>query len=452
MIRKGFYDLFSTSVVSVQRNIWNIPSWPYFLNEEDANGLTMGVSMPEVKDGLWCLKPLKAPGPNGLHAGFFQSFWSTVGSFELEEVRKAFRDSTIPPYLNETLITLIPKCPGADCLNSFRPISLCNTVYKVVTKIIVKRLKLLLPKLISPLQTAFIPRRMGLDNMIITQEIIHSMSLKKGKTVYMAIKIDLEKAYDSLEWPFLRDVLNLYRLPTYLIDLIMSYVSSSSISVLFNGGKLDPFLPSRVIRQGNPLSPYLFIMCMEVLGFLINGKCEEKLWGLVKASRNKPNFSHFFFADDLVLFAKTDLKNCTNIRETLDSFCDLSSLKVNLRKSKVFFSPNVDLDQRSELSEVLGFSSTPNLGKYLGFPLTHSGATSQDFNFVIERVQNKLQGWKSKLLSMAGRVVLSQAIISATPAYVIKDAFCVKEFLVALTKLIEILCGGLLMRLRRCIW
>ena len=168
MIRKGFYDLFSTSVVSVQRNIWNIPSWPYFLNEEDANGLTMGVSMPEVKDGLWCLKPLKAPGPNGLHAGIFQSFWSTVGSFELEEVRKAFRDSTIPPYLNETLITLIPKCPGADCLNSFRPISLCNTVYKVVTKIIVKRLRLLLPKLISPLQIAFIPRRMGLDNMIIT--------------------------------------------------------------------------------------------------------------------------------------------------------------------------------------------------------------------------------------------------------------------------------------------
>ena len=74
LIRKGFYDLFSTSAVSVQRSIWNIPSWPCFLNEEEANGLTLGVSMLEVKDGLWCLKPLKAPGPDGIHAGFFQSF------------------------------------------------------------------------------------------------------------------------------------------------------------------------------------------------------------------------------------------------------------------------------------------------------------------------------------------------------------------------------------------
>ena len=129
------------------------------------------------------------------------------------------------------------------------------------------------------------------------------------------------------------------------------------------------------------------------------------------------------------------MKNCTNIRETLDSFCDLSGLKVNLRKSKVFFSPNVDLDQRSELSEVLGFSSTPNLGKYLGFPLKHSGATSQDFNFVIERVQNKLQGWKSKLLSKAGRVVLSQAVISATQAYVMQGCILPQRVLSSIDKI-----------------
>lgn len=92
----------------------------------------------------------------------------------------------------------------------------------------------------------------------------------------MAIKIDWEKAYDRLEWHFIRDVLNLYRLSTYLIDLVMSYESSSYISVLFNGGKLDPFQPLRGIRQGDPLSPYLFIICMKTIGFLISGKCEEK--------------------------------------------------------------------------------------------------------------------------------------------------------------------------------
>ena len=136
----------------------------------------------------------------------------------INEVFKVFHSSTMPPHPNETLITLIPKHPGTDCLASFRPISLCNTVYKMVTKIIVKRLRPCLPKLISPLQTAFVPGRMGLDNMIIAQELSHTMKLKKGKTGFMAIKIDLEKAYDRLEWHFIKDVLELYRLPPSLID------------------------------------------------------------------------------------------------------------------------------------------------------------------------------------------------------------------------------------------
>ena len=151
--------------------------------------------------------------------------------------------------------------------------------------------------------------------MIITQEIIHTMTLKKGKTGFMAIKIYLEKAYDRLEWHFIRDVLELYKLPPSLIKLIMSCVSSSSISMLFNGGKLEPFHPSRGIRQGDPLSPYLFIMCMEVLGFLISRRCEENLWDPVRASRGGQAFSHLFFADNLVFFAKADLQNCNSMWE-----------------------------------------------------------------------------------------------------------------------------------------
>ena len=375
------------------------------------------------------MKPFKAPGPDGLHAGFFQSYWSIVSDTVFREVKEIFDNLSMPPHLNETLITLIPKCPGADSLGLFRPISLCNTVYKVVTKTIVKRLRPLLPHLISPLQTAFVPGRLGVDNMIITQEIIHTMSLKRGKVGYMAIKIDLEKAYDRLEWHFIRDILHLYKIPYQLVKLIMSCVSSSSISVLFNGGKLDPFLPSRGIRQGDPMSPYLFILCMEMLGFLISGKCEAKLWDPVKASRNGLAFSHLFFADDLVLFAKADLKNCCHIREAFDSFYELSRQKVSFHKSKVYFSPNVSQDSRAEFCEVLGFSSTPNLGKYLGFPLKHPRSTSQDFNFIIERVQAKLQGWKANMLSMAGRVTLSQSVISAIPSYVMQGCVLPVRFL-----------------------
>ena len=115
---------------------------------------------------------------------------------------------------------------------------------------------------------------------------------------------------------------------------------------------------------------------MEMLGYLISEKCEAKLWDPVKASRNGLAFSHLFFADDLVLFAKADLKNCCHVREALNTFCDLSGQKVSLHKSKVYLSPNVSQSTRADLSEVLGFSSTNNLGKYLGFPLKHPGSTS----------------------------------------------------------------------------
>ena len=140
----------------------------------------------------------------------------------------------------------------------------------------------------------------------------------------MAIKIDLEKAYDKLEWSFIRRMLSRINLPTSLIELIMSCVASVTTSILFNGSPLDPILPSRGIRQGDPLSPYIFILCVNYLSQMIEEKCNQKLWNLVKASRNGPAFSHLMFADDLVLFAKADLSNCSTIRDVLDDFCDVS--------------------------------------------------------------------------------------------------------------------------------
>ena len=120
--------------------------------------------------------------------------------------------------------------------------------------------------------------------MIIVQELVHFMSKMKGRGGFMVIKIDLEKAYDRLKWSFIRDTLALFKFPNHLASLIISYVSTSSISVLYNGGTLKPFLPSKGIRQGDPLSLYLFILCMEVLGAFITEKCVAKLWDPIKAS------------------------------------------------------------------------------------------------------------------------------------------------------------------------
>ena len=175
----------------------------------------------------------------------------------------------MPSYLNETLISLIPKCQNPETLNNYKSISLCNSVYKIVKKILGAQIRPQLSSLISPVQTAFVPGRRGRDNVLITQELFHALDKKKGKMGFMAVKLDLEKAYDRLEWSFIHRVLQAFHFPPKISKIIMSYVMSSSSSILINGGALERFEPSRGIWQGDPLFPYLFILCMEYLGYLI---------------------------------------------------------------------------------------------------------------------------------------------------------------------------------------
>ena len=155
---------------------------------------------------------------------------------------------------------------------------------------------------------------------------------------------------------------------------------------------------------------------MEVLGALIIEKCDAKLWDLLKASQGGLAFSYLFFVDDLVLFVNVARKNCLVVRDVLDSFCSLLGQKVSTAKSRVFFSPNVSTETKADLCKILEFRSTLTLGKYLGFPIKHLGI-SQDFGFIIERIQSRLAGWKANLLSFVGRLVLTQSVITIVPNY-----------------------------------
>ena len=219
--------------------------------------------MEEIKAALWSMKVFKAPSRDDLHARFFQQFWLIVGDFVVKEIQKIFKEKIVLEVLNRTHIALIPKVQGPELLNNYRPISFCNSVYKIITKVIVARLRPHLDQVVNPLETAFVPNRRGTDNAIIVQELIHTISKAKGKEWYMAIKINLEKAYDKMEWSFIRATLMRINLPQDLIKLIMSCVTSVSTSILFNRGTLESFHPSKGIRKGDPLSPYLFIICMD---------------------------------------------------------------------------------------------------------------------------------------------------------------------------------------------
>ena len=219
-----------------------------FLEEEDRTRIDGEVTNGEIQTGLWAFKPFKAPGPDALHASFYQHFWMEVKELVYKEVKGIFHKGCMLKFLNETLISLIPKCQNPESLSNYRPISLCNSVYKVVSKILVARIRPLLGKLISPVQTAFVLGRKGTDNVMIAQELFHALDKKKGKTGFMVIKLDLEKAYDRLEWSFIYRVLQAFHFPPKISKLIMSCVTSTSTSILFNGGALESFEPSRGIR------------------------------------------------------------------------------------------------------------------------------------------------------------------------------------------------------------
>lgn len=149
----------------------------------------------------------------------------------------------------------------------------------------------------------------------------------------------------------------------------MSYISTSSLSMLVNGCALDSFNPSRGIRQGVPLSPYLFILCMEYLGLLIEGNVSNGSWCPIKASRGNINISHLFFSDDLILFAKVTKE----IGEVIPEVCSESGQKINCAKSRIYFSLNVGAELRERNCDKLGMFETNNFRKYLGFPLNIKG-------------------------------------------------------------------------------
>jgi len=211
------------------------------------------------------MHPSKAPGPDGFQAYFFQTYWHIVEADVCKVVLQVLRGGPLPSGLNDTFLTLVPKVAHPERVSQFRPIGLYNVTYKLITKCIVNRLKWVLPKIISPTQSSFVPGRQITDNVIVMQEVLHSMRRKLGFKGWMKIKTDLEKAYDRLRWEFILETLIQMHLPNLLIEVIMNCVTSCTLNVLWNGEPTDFFTPSRGIRQGDLLSPYLFVICMERL-------------------------------------------------------------------------------------------------------------------------------------------------------------------------------------------
>ncbi|KAK5775934.1 hypothetical protein PVK06_043890 [Gossypium arboreum] len=222
-------------------------------------------------------------------------------------------------------------------------------------KIIANRFKVVFPKLIAPEQTGFLAGRNITDNIVIAQEVIHFVMSKQKNRRWMAIKIDLEKTYDRVRWDFIDSSLQAVDIPNFLLNVIMSAISSSTMQVFWNGVPTPKFRPARGVRQGCYLSPYLFILCMEWLSHNIRAAIGVGNWTPIRLARNGPPLSHLFFTNDLILFGHTEEHQAQIIKNILNDFCSYSGHRINMRKTNIFFSKGVDSNLRRRISNFFGF-------------------------------------------------------------------------------------------------
>ena len=245
-----FRHIFASTNVNVGR--------PYIHSQLPLNSLDYTYTMP-TKQELWdTLKDMKrnaSPGPDGFNVEFYLATWSWIGDDVAALVSSFFHSGVMPQHINDTHIVLIPKKLVALVPADYRPISLCNVVYKLISKSLANRLKPHLPDYINPSQQAFIEGRRISNNIIIAQEITHSFALTSWKHYAFMLKIDLAKAFDRLEWNFIVAALSRKGLHGHFINLIYACISSPTFLVVINGQPFARFRSDRGIRQGCPLSP-----------------------------------------------------------------------------------------------------------------------------------------------------------------------------------------------------
>jgi hypothetical protein len=223
------------------------------------NLLIVEYTTDEIKQAFEAIGDLKAPGPDRMPAIFFKKYWDIVGEQLIKKVRAVLEGGRMPQGWNDTIISLISKVEKPQKVTDLRPISLCNVVYKVVSKVLANRLRAILPEIITPNQSAFVSGRLILDNILIAYEITHYLVNKReGNMGYAAIKLDMSKAYDRVEWNFLKAMMQRLGFHDRWISLIMKYVTTVRYQVKVNG---DLRAKKRVAARGPSFPLPLPFMC-----------------------------------------------------------------------------------------------------------------------------------------------------------------------------------------------
>ncbi|GJU54600.1 RNA-directed DNA polymerase, eukaryota, reverse transcriptase zinc-binding domain protein [Tanacetum coccineum] len=326
---------------------------------EDAASMVKPVTNEEIKCALFDIFDSKALGPDGYTSKFYKKAWSIIGDDVCSAVKAFFLKGKMLGEINATLITLVPKLSTPMKVSDYRPIACWNVLYKIISKMLINKIKSALCKIVSPCQSAFILGRQITDNILLTQELLRGYNWKNGPK-RVAMKIDIQKAYDTVDWDFLEEVLKEFNFPKEMVHWVMVCVRTAAFSICVNGER----------REIN-----------EESGFKYHWGCKEL------------EISHLCFADDLLVVCHGDVKSVKVIKKAMDKFSNMSGLVPNLGKSTVFFG-NVDDRTKAEILDILPF----NIGKlpvsYLGVPLITKKIGVKEYKSLVDKVKAKVNNWK----------------------------------------------------------
>jgi len=333
----------------------------------------------------------RSPSPDGFNFQFIKHNWDILGGDFIKAIHYFHETGYIPKGCNASFIVLVPKRDISSNLGDYRPISLVGYVYKILAKILANRIKEVLHNVTDKNQSTFLRGRGLLDNVLTANETVDFLRKEKSKGVI--VKVDFEKAYDSVEWDFLEYMMGRLCFNYMWIYWIKMYLSSATVSVLINGSPTKEFKPRRGLRQGDPLAPFLFLIVVEGLAGLVREATRVGLLDGIGVGSKAFDVKLLQFADDTLFFCQPKYQCILTIKVILRSFEVVSGLKVNFHKSQVGAIGVDDVDLNI-------FSNCLNCGrmefpfKYLGITIRGNPRKEEFWRPIIHKIRSKLFTWK----------------------------------------------------------
>ncbi|XP_057774812.1 uncharacterized protein LOC130993791 [Salvia miltiorrhiza] len=385
----------------------------HFVTEDQNDELLAIPNDVEIAAAVHDLDASSAPGPDGFSGEFFRTCWAIIQKDITCAVRGFFINSYLPAGCNANNLILIPKKNNITTVEDLRPIIISNFLFKVISKILASRLSKIASVGVSGNQFGFIAGRSIHDCTMMGSEGFNCMK-RTSRGSNMACKIDIRKAFDTMNWNFIIQVLRANGFHEKFLNWISIIFKSARISILYNGRTSGYFACSRGVRQGDPLSPILFGLAEDVLSHLITNCVSANQ--LMPMSFSRATFfpTHLFYADDIIIFCRASARNARKIKEILHYYASLSGQICSNEKSSLFLGPGVSSTMGRSLQRELGFAISKLPVTYLGVPLFIGCPRASHFAHIKDRILQKFDSWQGRQLSMAGRLCLVKSVIQSS--------------------------------------